>query len=115
MLWLKAQRKGSVAYAPLPSQQQHFLLGQQHHQEQQLRWQSRMLSLIISTIVFFLASFFLHRYFEDWGLDKGRARTLLVLTIASILSWGSMALVDHFTGAPSLMDTAMKMTQVDIR
>jgi hypothetical protein len=77
--------------------------------------QHGMLSLIISTIMFFLASFLLHRYLEDWGLDKGKARMLLVLTVASLLSYGAMALVDHFTGAPSLMDTAMKMTHVDIR
>jgi hypothetical protein len=66
-----------------------------------------MLSLIISTVVFVAASFFLHRYLEDWGLEKGRARTLLVLTLASMLSWGTMFLVDYFTGAPSLTDRAI--------
>jgi hypothetical protein len=77
--------------------------------------QSGMLSLLISTIVFFVASFFLHRYLGDWGLDKGRARTLLVLTVASLLSYGAMSLVNHFTGTPSLLDSAIKLQQGDIR
>ena len=68
-----------------------------------------MLSLIISTVVFFAAYFFLHRYLENWGLEKGKARTLLVLTIASLLSYGAMAAVDHFTGEPSLLDRAIKL------
>jgi hypothetical protein len=70
-----------------------------------------MLSFLISTIVFFAASFFLHRYLDNWGLDAGRARTLVVLVVASAISWGAMSLVDHFTGTPSLMDQAMKMQQ----
>ena len=73
-----------------------------------------MLSLIISTIVFFVAYFFLHRYLNNWGLDKGKARTLLVLTIASLLSYGAMALVDHFTGEPSLLDRAIKLEQLNM-
>jgi hypothetical protein len=70
-----------------------------------------MLSLLISTIVFFAASFLLHRYLENWGLDKGKARTLLVMAIASALSYGSASLVNHFTGTPSLMDSAIKLQQ----
>jgi hypothetical protein len=70
-----------------------------------------MLSLIISTIVFFVASFFLNRYLDDWGLDKGKARTLLVIALASLLSYGTMSLVDHFTGTPSLIESAMKLQQ----
>jgi hypothetical protein len=73
--------------------------------------QSGMLSLLISTVVFVVASIFLHRYLDSWGLDKGRARTLLVLTLASLISYGSMALVDHFAGAPSVMDQVIKLEQ----
>jgi hypothetical protein len=68
-----------------------------------------MLSLLISTTVFFVACLFLHRFLDDWGLDKGKARTLLVLVIASAISYGSMCLMDHFTGAPSLLDSAIKL------
>ncbi|HEY3295237.1 MAG TPA: hypothetical protein VGL38_07350 [bacterium] len=68
-----------------------------------------MLSLIISTVVFFAASFLLHRYLEDWGLDKGRARTLLVIALASLLSYGASSAVGHFTGKPDLIDSALKL------
>jgi len=68
-----------------------------------------MLSLIISTIVFFISSFLLHRYLENWGLDTGRARTLLVLAVASLISYGAVSLVDHFTGTPSLLNSAIKL------
>lgn len=68
-----------------------------------------MSGLIISTLVFFVASFFLHRYLEDWGLDKGRARTLLVMALASLISYGAMSAVNHFTGTPSLIDSAIKL------
>ena len=70
-----------------------------------------MLSLLISTVVFFAASFLLHRYLENWGLDSGRARTLLVMALATAISYGSMALVDHFSGKPGLLDSAIKLQQ----
>ena len=72
-----------------------------------------MLSLLISTSVFVVASFLLHRWLDDWGLDKGRARTLLVLALASLLSYGSMSLVNHLTGTPSLMERAVKLPQLN--
>ncbi len=70
-----------------------------------------MLSLTISTVVFFVAAYFLHRYLEEWGLDKGRARTLLVMVLASVISYGSMYLVDYFTGEPNLMDSMIHNLQ----
>jgi divalent metal cation (Fe/Co/Zn/Cd) transporter len=63
-----------------------------------------MLSFIISTIVFFVASFVLHRYLEEWGLDKGMGRTLLVLMLASVISYGAMSLMQRITGEQSLWD-----------
>jgi hypothetical protein len=70
-----------------------------------------MFSLIISTIVFFVASFFLHRYLENWGLDKGKGRTLLVLMIASVISYGAMALTQRITGERSLFDRTIHLEQ----
>ena len=70
-----------------------------------------MLGLIVSVIVFGLAGFFLNRYLEDWGLDKGKARTLLVLTLASLISYGAMYLFDRVTGQPGLLDTTTKLQQ----
>ncbi|MCB1059013.1 MAG: hypothetical protein KDB65_02165 [Calditrichaeota bacterium] len=55
-----------------------------------------MRSFIVSTIVFFPASIFLHRYLDDWGLDKGRTRTLLVMLLASVVAYGTAYLVDLF-------------------
>lgn len=63
---------------------------------------SGMLSLLISTIVFFIASFFPHRYLENWELDKGRARKLLILAIATLISCGAVSLVGHITCKPSV-------------
>ena len=68
-----------------------------------------MSGLIISTLVFFAASFLLNRYLEDWGLEKGRARTLLVMALASLISYGAMSAVNHFTGKPDLLDSAIKL------
>jgi Kef-type K+ transport system membrane component KefB len=67
-----------------------------------------MLSLIISVIVFFVASFLLHRYLDDWGLDK-KPRALLVLVVASVISYGASAIIDKITGEPSIMDNAINM------
>jgi hypothetical protein len=53
-----------------------------------------MRSFIVSTIVFFPASFFLHRYLDNWGLDSGKTRTMLVLLLASIVAYGIAYLVD---------------------
>lgn len=47
-----------------------------------------MLNLIISTIVFFIAAWFLNRYLDEQGIPKGMTRSLLVLVLASLVSWG---------------------------
>ena len=70
-----------------------------------------MYSFIISTVVFFVAAFFLHRYLDEWGLDKGRARTLLVMVLASVISYGSMYLVEYITGEPDLMNSLLHTMQ----
>jgi hypothetical protein len=53
-----------------------------------------MLNLIISTIVFFIAAWFLNRYLDEQNIPKGMTRTMLVFTLAAMLSWGSGELVD---------------------
>lgn len=53
-----------------------------------------MLSLIISTIVFFLASWYIKRYLDEQNIPRGMTRTMLVFTLAAMLSWGTSALVD---------------------
>ena len=53
-----------------------------------------MLNLTISTIVFFVAAWFLNRYLDEQGIPKGMTRTMLVFTLAAMLSWGSGELAD---------------------
>ena len=47
-----------------------------------------MLSLVISTIVFFVAAWFLNRYLDEQGIPKGMTRNVTVLVLASLMSWG---------------------------
>ncbi len=51
-------------------------------------------NLIISTIVFFVAAWYIHRYLDEQGIPKGPTRGMLVLVLASLLSWGAGYLVD---------------------
>jgi hypothetical protein len=53
-----------------------------------------MLSLVISTIVFFVASFFLKRYLEDMGIPKGFARKVGVFCLAILAAYAAAAAVD---------------------
>ena len=53
-----------------------------------------MWNLIISTIVFFAAAWYIHRYLDEQGIPKGPTRGMLVLVLASLLSWGAGYLVD---------------------
>jgi hypothetical protein len=53
-----------------------------------------MLNLVISTIVFFLASWYIKRYLDEQNIPKGMTRTMFVFTLAAMVSWGSGTLVD---------------------
>ena len=53
-----------------------------------------MWNLVISTVVFFFAAWYIHRYLDDQGIPKGPTRGILVLVIASLLSWGVGYFVD---------------------
>lgn len=45
-----------------------------------------MLSLILPTITFFVAAFFIKRYLEEQGIDKGMTRGMLVFLLAFLVS-----------------------------
>ena len=51
-------------------------------------------NLIISSLVFIIAVWYLHRYLEEQGLHKGMMRGTLVFALASLASWGSGEMVD---------------------
>lgn len=51
-------------------------------------------NLIISTIVFFIAAWYIHRYLDEQEMPKGSTRGILVFALASLVSWGSGEAVD---------------------
>ena len=53
-----------------------------------------MRSLVVSTIVYFIAAFFIKRRFEDMGLPKGMTRSLMVFCFALAVAYGAAAGVD---------------------
>ncbi len=53
-----------------------------------------MWNLVISTIVFFIAAWYINRYLDGQEMPKGTTRGMLVFLIASLVSWGSGEAVD---------------------
>ena len=53
-----------------------------------------MLNLTVSTIVFFIAAWFLNGYLDEQGIPKGLTRGVIVLVLASLMSWGAGWAVD---------------------
>lgn len=53
-----------------------------------------MWNLLISTIVFFVAVWYLRRYLEDQGIPKGFTRGVLVFVLASVVSWVAGEVID---------------------
>ena len=51
-------------------------------------------NIIISTIVFVIAAWWIRRYLDAQGLPKGMTRGLLVFILAYAVSWASGELVD---------------------
>ena len=57
-----------------------------------------MLSLILATLVFFVANHMLKRRFEALELPEGMTRRALQFSLALGLAYGVAALVDKLTG-----------------
>jgi VIT1/CCC1 family predicted Fe2+/Mn2+ transporter len=55
-----------------------------------------VLSLIASTIVFFVASYFIKRYLDGIDIPKSMTRSLVIFCLALALSYGVAVLVDFF-------------------
>ncbi|HYA19824.1 MAG TPA: hypothetical protein VEG25_04160 [Burkholderiales bacterium] len=47
-----------------------------------------MLSLVLSTIAFFVAGYYFRRYLEEMGMPKGISRSLLIFCVALVVSSG---------------------------
>ena len=52
-------------------------------------------NLILSTIAFFVASYFIKRWMDDNDIPKGMARSVMIFTLALVVSYGVGWLVDH--------------------
>lgn len=57
-----------------------------------------MWNLVISTLVFFVAAWYLRRSLDEQGIPHSMTRGLLVFVLASLVSWGSGELVDKIQG-----------------
>ena len=53
-----------------------------------------MLSLVISTIVYFIAAFFIGRWLGEMGIPKGMTRSLVIFIGAAIAAYGVAYIVD---------------------
>jgi predicted PurR-regulated permease PerM len=51
-------------------------------------------NVVISTIMFVIAAWYLHRLLDEHGMPKGFTRGLLVFVLAYVVSWASGELVD---------------------
>ena len=75
-----------------------------------------MWNLIISTIVFFIAARYIHRYLDEHGLPKGVTRGMLVFVIASLVSCGAGDVVDwtqqEMGGSQPAAQTSGDLTQL---
>jgi len=54
-----------------------------------------MLGLILSTVTFFVAAFFIKRRLEGMGIPKGMTRGLVVFVLAAAAAYGVAFLVDR--------------------
>ncbi|UCF75168.1 MAG: hypothetical protein JSU71_13140 [Betaproteobacteria bacterium] len=56
-----------------------------------------MLSIILSVIAFFAASYFLRRYLDSMDIPKGMTRGTLIFSIALLISYLVALATDHIT------------------
>lgn len=69
-----------------------------------------MWSLIVSTIVFFMAAWYINRHLDGQEMPKGMTRSLLVFLLAYVLSWGSGELVDWLQGPQTKTQTTQDLS-----
>ena len=57
-----------------------------------------MLGLVVSTIAFFVAAYFIKRRLEEMGIPKGMTRGISVFVLALVLAYGAAWIVDLLVG-----------------
>lgn len=55
-------------------------------------------SIIVSTIAFFVASYFIKRWMDDNDIPKGMTRNATIFALALAVSYGASWLVDRVIG-----------------
>ena len=53
-----------------------------------------MLSLVLSTVAFFVASYFIKRHFDAMALPKGMTRSMLAFSLALAISYAIAFIAD---------------------
>lgn len=53
-----------------------------------------MLSLVVSTVAYFVASHYIRRYLDDIGAPRGFTRTVSIFCAALMIAYGVAAAVD---------------------
>jgi hypothetical protein len=56
-----------------------------------------MLNIVLSTIAFFVAAFFVKRWLDDMGIPKTMTRSVVVFVAAALVSYGVAFVVDLVT------------------
>jgi hypothetical protein len=59
-----------------------------------------MLSLVISTVAFFVAAWYVKRYLDELEIPKGLTRGVLVFTLSAAAAWGAGAAINWLQGKP---------------
>ena len=57
-----------------------------------------MRSLVVSTVVYFAATFLLRRRLDDMGMPKGMTRSVLIFCVALVAAYGAAAALDWVLG-----------------
>jgi hypothetical protein len=57
-----------------------------------------MVSLVVSTIVFFVASYLLKRQFDEMDIPKGMTRSFTIFVLAAAVSYAVGWLIDRLVG-----------------
>lgn len=70
-------------------------------------------NLLISTLVFFIAAWYVRRYLDEQGIPAGTTRGILVFTLASVVSWGAGAAVDWIQDTPARTDLSQQLKTVN--
>jgi hypothetical protein len=70
-------------------------------------------NLIISTLVFFIAVWYINRILDEQQLPGGMTRGVLVFVLASMLSWGAGELVDRIEGKTAQADVSQLKKALD--